>query len=86
MPSGRSEKEDRMICIDTKIPMPMPHSTKAKYPWRILKVGESFLVPGTDRIRLLNGLTSCRAHAQMKTGFRFALRCNSYGVRVWRVS
>jgi len=74
--------------IERNIPMPEPSKgVRNKYPWAKLQIDESFLVPcGEYEVpELMNSLTSCRAAAQRKTGFRFSLRkIKGQGVRVWR--
>ncbi len=76
------------VCnIERNIPLPVrPRRPWSKYPFRDLKVGESFLVPCTrwDSDKAMNSLTSCRANMQRKTGFKFALRKTGNGIRVWR--
>jgi hypothetical protein len=72
------------FCIEAHIPLHPERRGVSKYPWRQMKVGDSFLVPGKNQERLLNCLTSCRANAQRSTGWKFSLRCTTFGVRVWR--
>lgn len=66
------------------VPVPPP-STRSKYPWRSMKVGESFLIEATTNERVK------AAHAQVaaaatRTGRRFTARrmAPEGGVRVWR--
>lgn len=73
------------FCVEADVPIPSQRAAPVRYPWRKMKVGDSFLVAGSDHERLLNSLTSCRAYAQMKTGRKFVCRCIAQGVRVWRV-
>ena len=72
--------------IEAGIPLPEMRRGRRRYPWRQLAVGESFMVYGDDKYRLMDSLTSCRAYAQMKTGWTFALRIMPSGVRVWRTA
>ena len=62
---------------------------KPKYPWRMLGINGNFLVPwyrNEPVQKLWNSLTSCKANAQRKTGFKFELHRVPGGIRVWRVS
>jgi len=73
--------------IERNIPLPeQSRGVRNKYPWRQMRVGDSFLVPcGEYEVpEVMNSLTSCRAGAQRSTGYRFALRKAAGGVRVWR--
>lgn len=59
-----------------------------KYPWKQLAVDGSFFVRWyrEESIqRLWNSLTSCKANAQRKTGFKFEMHRVPWGIRVWRV-
>lgn len=66
--------------------VPLPEKRHA-YPWALLEVGQSFLVPYgvSGRQRVWNTLTSCRRNAQ-KSGKRFAIRSVANGLRVWRTA
>lgn len=72
--------------IEGGIPMPSKSDAKNKYPFRRLKVGESFLVPclPNERQGVMYSLTSCMRWATYKSGFKFAQRAGLHGVRVWR--
>lgn len=66
------------------VPVPRP-STRAKYPWRTMRIGESFLIQAETPER------AKAAHAQVaaavtRTGRRFTARRihEEGGVRVWR--
>jgi hypothetical protein len=73
--------------VEEGIPMPPERYMISKYPWRQMNVGDSFLVEKeTAKINSLwDSLSSCRCNAERKTGYKFALRRNSKGIRVWRV-
>lgn len=67
-----------------RIPVPKP-STGSRYPWRTMRVGESFLIPALTVERVKS------AHAQVasaarRTGRHFTARRihAEGGVRVWR--
>ena len=71
------------VRIDRNIPFPPP-STRGRlpiYPWRILEVGESFLVDSSK--------VSMHSQASLmgaKTGKRFSVRSTEAGLRVWRTA
>jgi hypothetical protein len=78
-----------MIAIEKNIPMPAPRTTPARYPWRQMQVGDSFLVEGTPSAKLRNRLSVAASHAQrrLSEGHRFAVRVVApNAVRVWRAS
>jgi hypothetical protein len=67
-----------MIQIDHGIPLPtFPRNTK--YPWRELKIGDSFMVDISDTQK--QGLHRCAS----KQGMKITYRKQSDGVRIWRV-
>ena len=72
------------IKIETGIPMPPglgQRGRSRKYPWREMKVGDSFLVPGVTRQKWRSAPAGEKA-----TGFKFATRAVEGGIRVWRVA
>ncbi len=73
--------------VEHGVPVEGIASKRNKYPWRKLKVGDSFFVPGDDwEIKsMMNSLTSCKNWATYKTGFRFVMRSVLGGIRIWRV-
>lgn len=77
-----------MIRVDTGIPLPENPSQHAKYPFRQLGVGDSFLAPLADR----SAVTSlCGRYARVTGGkYRTALRRKDRdgeeGLRVWRIA
>ena len=73
--------------IERNVPLPPVKIGKPKYPFQKLAISESFLVPCGDyeKPEAMNSLTSCRAHAQRKTGWKFAMRSVKGGIRVWRI-
>jgi hypothetical protein len=78
-----------MIAIEKNIPMPPSSNTSARYPWRQMQVGDSFLVEGDAAAKLRNRLSVVASHAQkrMREGQRFAVRIVApNAVRVWRAS
>ena len=63
--------------------IPLPRSRKsALYPWREMKVGDSFLAPVPQR-----AFTAQASLASMRTGWKFVTRAVSKtSTRVWRVT
>lgn len=78
--------------IETDVPLrPAAGGRPREYPWRSLAVGQSFLVrcEKWERALLRSTLSSCKKHAEMKTGFKFAMRVEDKpigGLRIWRVA
>ena len=67
---------------------PLPHrgGPAPKYPWRRMAIGSSFFVREWGSVKQLwNSLTSCRANAEKRTGFKFVLQRGPGGIFVWRV-
>lgn len=56
----------------------------AKYPWRSIQVGESFLALGANQIDLLN--TARIYHRPRRFTTRKIIVKGAIGVRVWRVA
>lgn len=77
--------------VESFKPIPPVGYGRYRYPWRKLNIGQSFFVPSiiADLEPLWNTLTSCRANAQRKTGWRFTMRRDeahgTFGIRVWRI-
>ena len=66
--------------------VPIPHGIQkgrpAKYPWRTMQVGESFLAPHIP-LRSMRGM----AHrSQLTTGYKYECRAEETGTRVWRMA
>ncbi len=53
----------------------------ARYPWREMEVGDSFLVLE----RKITNFSAIANSACKRTGFKFTCRTVEGGVRVWRV-
>ena len=70
--------------------VPIPDFQYSRYPWKEMRVGQSFFVRTPDdqkvRARVLGSLTSCRCNAQRKLGRRFTIRRVPGGYRAWRVA
>jgi hypothetical protein len=67
--------------MDTnKFPIPeAKNGAPAKYPWRTMDIGDSFLAPGKS----INGQAT---HAAQRTGRKFTVRKVADGWRVWRIA
>ena len=67
------------IAIDKDIPTPQTKERNS-YPYKVMEVGESFLVPGGK----LQVVCNANYRASKKLGRKFIARCEEGGVRVWR--
>ncbi len=76
---------DQQIKVEKGIPMP-PAScggvTGAKYPWRDMGVGDSFVAVGKAGKQFSSAVQA----AQRATGRRFATRTIDGVLRVWRTA
>jgi hypothetical protein len=73
-----------MIHVDQNIPLPEKTycGHDAKYPFRQLKVGESFCLPDLSTER---SIRACVAYYRQRYGLKFTVRRTADGgVRVWR--
>ena len=69
------------IKVDKGIPIPK-WQQRRKYPWREMKVGDSFFVAGEkDTHRMASAANGIRKLLKME----FVTRTEKGGVRVWRV-
>ena len=75
------------VNIDKGVPIPANRRYNRKYPWKLMEVGDSFLVPCAQHE--LEGVqysvNSCRAWATKVTGFKYTTSRTCLGLRVWRV-
>ena len=73
--------------IEKNIAIPAKYKAKPrKYPWRELKVGESFLIPcntSAERSHAASGVLQA-ARGSVWSG-KLTTRCCPEGVRVWRI-
>lgn len=72
------------VKIEKGIPLPSRGGANgnAKYPWRTMEVGDSFLVPAKTPRKF----SAHMAQAQRNTGHKFASRTVEGGCRVWRTA
>lgn len=80
--------------IEKGIPMPTPKRQRAKYPWEIMEVGDSFQIPLTDSHRHIQSLQAAimsssrqwkELYQKPQHGFRSAQVVGGKAVRVWRI-
>ena len=69
------------IDIDKDVPVPANTRVRNRYPYDLLKVGESFFVKGVN----LQSMYNTNFRWGKKLGRRFIARVEDAGVRVWRV-
>ena len=67
--------------IASNIPIPNPQKgRRAKYPWRVMEVGDSFFVPD----KKTNFIAGVAWHQKYRYGTEWTCRAENGGVRVWR--
>jgi len=74
-----------MYKVESDIPVPNPaiNGGRGKYPWRLLKVGDSFFVPRNDFHREEYRPKPTDA-MNIKVTSRKCLENEIWGIRVWR--
>lgn len=73
-----------ILPVEKGIPMPemKSHSSRRKYPWYEMEVGDSFAFPeGTTMAKALT-----TASSQSKNGREFKSRRVDGGIRCWRIA
>ena len=73
-----------MIKVDKKVPHPghyRAHGRNPKYPWREMKVGDSFYVEGVKATTMISNAYQTGE----RLGMKFSVRKDDKGVRVWRM-
>jgi len=78
------------ITIDKDIPIPQNITSRqgrTKYPFRIMEVGDSFLIPcdKKDRKRVTSTISSTIARFKLELKHEYTRACVDGGVRIWRV-
>lgn len=76
------------IQIETDIPIPeRPKNLAAKYPWREMKVGDSFLIPRVngEPVQAVRERASKAIQYARKFGSKYTIRVGEAGARVWRL-
>ena len=69
-----------MFEIENGVPVP----PNGMYPWKEMRVGDSFHVPNRPDKPAPN-MSAVSASAAKRLGTRYTVRRDSKGVRVWRV-
>lgn len=77
---SRQVQPGRAIQIDRGIPAPAPPQPR-RWPFAEMQIGDSFFAPGFTS----HTFGSRIWYASAKTGFKFTMRQENGGVRVWRV-
>jgi hypothetical protein len=67
------------IKIERGVPLPEKRGLYNKYPFKQMKVGDSFIVPIDARIY------AAASWAGTRNGMKFSTRKNGTCIRVWRV-
>lgn len=78
---------DEDLQVETGVPIPEPAQTPAVYPFRTMKVGDSFFLPELERGK--RTIYSAASHAKRKGYGTFTVRRihePNAGWRVWRVA
>jgi len=76
-----------MFIIEADVPLPAPLLSRvyaggrALYPFREMKVGESFVAPPPLAAR---ALIAARQYRHRSPGWSYAIHRSSEGVRIWR--
>lgn len=76
-----------MIKVESNKALPLKRrGVPGKYPWKDLKVGDSFFIEGRDK---KNGIYSCLASFNKRNAeeaIKITIRMEPKGVRVWRIA
>lgn len=81
------EQTTRAYKVESGIPMPSRKAHNAKFPFKEMQVGDSFLVPfdGEDEGTVRSRIASNCTHQKRRIGRQYATRKVDGGIRVWRV-
>lgn len=77
MPAAR-----QVVKIDKGVPVPAPYN--AKYPWKSLKINDSFFIPQAQRTQ--SNLHAAALQSKIKVKTRTVTENGVKGVRVWRIA
>lgn len=79
-----------MYEIEAKVPRISPGLRMAKYPFRIMKVGDSFFVPKDQVSGRGDTVRASCSHYRIKLGHKYEMRTvvehDRTGYRVWRIA
>lgn len=75
-----------MINIEKDVPMPpkLGRPATTVYPYKEMEVGDSFRVDGPEKVSKIRTMASTTWGP--RTGFKFSVRVEPGGCRIWRVS
>jgi hypothetical protein len=72
----------KAIKLEQRMPIPMRKAgDRSKYPWVIMKIGESFFVADKP----IEGMSARAVHAAKRFGRKYTCRSENGGVRIWRI-
>jgi hypothetical protein len=76
-----------MIKIEKDVPVPKNITRKSKYPFREMKIGDSFFVKDKEDIKKTQRKMAAVAYMFCKKNseYKFKTQALEAGVRVWRV-
>ena len=83
---------DEIFEIERGIPIPskLTRYRESKYPFRKMAVGESFFAPfvegHTTRKSFRNTLSSMARDQTAESGWKFSMRTEESGIRMWRTA
>jgi hypothetical protein len=86
----------KLLTLTDRFPIPenyrptnrlcMAKSFSRKYPFDVMKIGESFLVKDKSAVALKRAANEFKAGRLAPVGWNFCVRTKDNGVRLWRVS
>ena len=76
-----------MIKIEKGIPVPKNTTRKSKYPFREMKVGDSFFIKENEDVKKAQRKMAAVAHmfSKKNSEYKFKTQAFDTGVRVWRI-
>ena len=70
------------IKIEKRIPLPPKYQERSVYPWRQMRVGDSFLFPRGRKLEIARRQAQVAGRATKR---QFIVRKTPKGIRCWRV-
>lgn len=67
--------------VESNVPL-TPRPLHSKYPWPLMEIGDSFLVPGVT----ISHIASLAHRAAKRLNVKFTCRTMKNGIRVWRIA
>lgn len=68
--------------IEKNVPFPPPKNSKAIYPFQYMEIGDSFVCSDKN----LSTVSSAAQYAKRKFNYKFTIRKQAVGHRVWRIA